>query len=360
MEQSTLHLGALSQPGATLDADASWAMAVALCTPIETLFDLQLRISRLCIPHGRERRARTLLLQRARRSAAGAEASSGTAASEGIQRLFASVCSTQVAAVSRELVGIADLAARKAVQRVIARERRVQHRSIGVRMSLQSRAAPDCVPAPMEQSTLHLGFAFHTAESAELALCSCRGPGEVQRAAVSRELVGIADLAARKAVQRVIARERRVQHRSIGVRTCSDPHQWRQRQAMPDEPHCVQDCLAFVMSLKSRAAPDWVPAPIGHMQKKSTLHLGALSQPGATLDADACWAMAVALCIPIETLFDLQLRISRLCIPHGRERRARTLLLQRARRSAAALRQARAVRLWVASRGCSLQYAPVR
>ena len=77
-----------------------------------------------------------------------------------------------------------------------------------------------------------------------------------------------------------------------------------------------------------------VPAPMKHMQRKSTSILGALSQPGATLDADSSWAMAVALCSAVETLIDLQLRISRLCIPHAQERLACVLRRRSARRSA--------------------------
>ena len=79
-KKSTSILGALSQPGATLDADSSWAMAVALCSAVETLIDLQLRISRLCIPHAQERLACVLRRRSARRSAVGADESRGSAA----------------------------------------------------------------------------------------------------------------------------------------------------------------------------------------------------------------------------------------------------------------------------------------
>ena len=84
-KKSTSYLGAFSQPGATLDADANWAMAAALCSPVETLFDLQLRISSPCTPHARECLCCTLLRRSARRSAAGADASRGSAALIGVQ-----------------------------------------------------------------------------------------------------------------------------------------------------------------------------------------------------------------------------------------------------------------------------------
>jgi len=84
-KKSTSYLGAFSQPGATLDADASWAMAAALCSPVETVFDLQLRISSPSIPHARECLCCTLPRRSARRSAAGADTSRGSAALIGVQ-----------------------------------------------------------------------------------------------------------------------------------------------------------------------------------------------------------------------------------------------------------------------------------
>ena len=44
--------------------------------------------------------------------------------------------------------------------------------------------------------------------------------------------------------------------------------------------------------------------------RKSTSLLGCLNEPGAT-DADVSWAIAVCSQLPVESLFDLQLRVSR-------------------------------------------------
>ena len=84
-----------------------------------------------------------------------------------------------------------------------------------------------------------------------------------------------------------------------------------------------------------------------HMQRKCTSILGALSQPGATLDADSSWAVAVALCSAVETLIDLQLRISRLCIPHALERLACVLGRRSARRSAVGADESRGSAAWL-------------
>ena len=122
-KKSTSYLGAFSQPGATLDADASWAMAAALCSPVETVFDLQLRISSPCIPHARECLCCTLLRRSARQSAAGADTSRGSAALIGVQTKRHSTHSFVTT----------QAASGKNMQRVMASERLLQHRSIGVR-----------------------------------------------------------------------------------------------------------------------------------------------------------------------------------------------------------------------------------
>ena len=90
--------------------------------------------------------------------------------------------------------------------------------------------------------------------------------------------------------------------------------------------------LSAILGAWRQCNPLIVPAPMKHMQGKSTSILGALSQPGATLDADSSWAVAVALCSAVETLIDSQLRISRLCIPHAQERLACVLRQRSAQR----------------------------
>ena len=123
--KSTSILGALSQPGATLDADSSWAAAVALCSAVETLIDLQLRISRLCIPHAQERLACVLRQRSAQRRHLDSAARSSQVVTGGLGGC--------VIRSRRRLSGLPTLAARKTMQRVIAGERLLQHRSIRVR-----------------------------------------------------------------------------------------------------------------------------------------------------------------------------------------------------------------------------------
>ncbi|OLP76605.1 hypothetical protein AK812_SmicGene43439 [Symbiodinium microadriaticum] len=295
-KKSTSILGALSQPGATLDADSSWAMAVALCSAVETLIDLQLRISRLCIPHAQERLACVLRRRSARRSAVGADESRGSAA-------LVRSCHPRVV---RERLGgarpscledqslirgskdAADVAACLRGRKLLL-EGKISIRVARLCQVLQPASA---CRIPVRAVDLHASSRYVDQPRTRVVTAGFPDHACVQDQGGSKDA---ADVAACLRGRKLLLEGK------ISIRVA--------RLCQVLQP--ASACRIPVRAVDLHASSRYVDQPRTRVVTAGFPDHACVQDQGATLDADSSWAMAVALCSAVETLIDLQLRISR-------------------------------------------------